>query len=254
MNDLQGDIHALSGAYAIDALDDLERARFTRHLAECSECHAEVDSLREAAATLPELTALTPSDQLRSRILAEISTVRPMAPITAEEAEPAPAAPPTSAPGRPGRPWLRGLVAAAAVAAVLGAGGAILHPWDNSTSQSPSVPSAAERVMNAGDAQQYTQRLSDGGEATIVTSKSMNKFVLITKNLPRLKEGTVYEMWLKDAQKGMVPAGLMTAEDGTVVLDGNVANAVAAGITVEPAGGSHVPTTDPIALISFENA
>ena len=35
------DIHALSGAYAVDALDDLERARFVRHLEECPECHGE---------------------------------------------------------------------------------------------------------------------------------------------------------------------------------------------------------------------
>ena len=29
------DLHGLSGAYAVDGLDDLERARFERHLAEC---------------------------------------------------------------------------------------------------------------------------------------------------------------------------------------------------------------------------
>ena len=46
------DMHPLSGAYAVDALDDLERARFERHLAECPDCTAEVASLREAAAML----------------------------------------------------------------------------------------------------------------------------------------------------------------------------------------------------------
>ena len=51
----------------------------------------------------------------------------------------------------------------------------------------------------------------------------------------------------------MVPAGLMGAEDDTVVLEGDVANAVAAGITVEPAAGSTVPTTEPVALFPFEN-
>ncbi len=43
------DLHGLSGAYAVDALDDLERARFERHLAECEDCRAEVASLVEAA-------------------------------------------------------------------------------------------------------------------------------------------------------------------------------------------------------------
>ena len=47
-------------------------------------------------------------------------------------------------------------------------------------------------------------------------------------------------MWLDDADQGMVPVagGLMTAADSTVVLEGDVANATGAGITVEPAGGS----------------
>ena len=62
---MNGDIHALSGAYAIDALDDLERAAFERHLAECSECRAEVDSLREAAGLLAETTAAEPPAGLR---------------------------------------------------------------------------------------------------------------------------------------------------------------------------------------------
>ena len=54
------DIHALSGAYAVDALDDIERAQFERHLAECPACTAEVGSLREAAALLAETTAVDP--------------------------------------------------------------------------------------------------------------------------------------------------------------------------------------------------
>ncbi len=36
------DIHALSGAYAVDALDELERVQFEQHLAGCSACRAEV--------------------------------------------------------------------------------------------------------------------------------------------------------------------------------------------------------------------
>ncbi len=32
------DIHHLTGAYALDAVDDIERARFEQHLAECEDC------------------------------------------------------------------------------------------------------------------------------------------------------------------------------------------------------------------------
>ena len=72
------DLHAHSGAYAVDALDDVERARFERHLAECEDCRAEVQSLREAAALLADDTAAAPPPGLRDRVLADIATVRPL--------------------------------------------------------------------------------------------------------------------------------------------------------------------------------
>jgi hypothetical protein len=42
--------------------------------------------------------------------------------------------------------------------------------------------------------------------------------------------------------------------DAVVLLEGDPATAVGAGITVEPAGGSEVPTGETVALIAFENA
>ncbi len=50
------DVHALSGAYALDALDDSERAEFERHLAVCSSCRLEVAGLVEAAGSLADLS------------------------------------------------------------------------------------------------------------------------------------------------------------------------------------------------------
>ena len=247
------DIHALSGAYAVDALDDIERAQFSRHLQECKECQAEVASLREAAGLLTETSAVAPSADLRSRILGDIKTVRPLPPITPEQPAGTAAPAVTTGSGRRDVRWLRGLVAAAAVVAAV-AGGAVWQPWSDDSSQSPAL-SAADRVLQAPDAQRFTQEV-DGGQATVVASKSLNKIVVITKDLPALEQGKVYEMWLQDAAEGMVPVegGLMTAADSTVVLEGNVANAKGAGITVEPAGGSRVPTTAPVALFEFENA
>lgn len=280
------EIHALSGAYAVDALDDIERAQFERHLTECSECQAEVTSLREAAALLGEVARTEPSADLRSRILGDIKTVRPLPPLPAQ----LPAQSPTAADGtddgtaegsdddradetdttrQPGtviahsrshtrsasrteRRWLRGLVAAAAVVATIGVGSTVWNPFDGSSNE--QVLSAADRVLAAPDAITVSHQLEVGGEATVVVSKSLNKMVVTTKDLPPLPEGTVYEMWLQDAEEGMVPAGLMTAKDAQVVIEGNVANAVGAGITVEPAGGSRVPTSEPVVLFSFENA
>ena len=59
------DVHALSGAYAVDALDDLERAKFERHLSECPECQAEVAGLRERLRSAGRHHQVTPPPSLR---------------------------------------------------------------------------------------------------------------------------------------------------------------------------------------------
>ena len=59
------DIHKLTGAYALDAVDDIERARFEQHLATCEDCRAEVAELRETAALLADDVAVTAPASLR---------------------------------------------------------------------------------------------------------------------------------------------------------------------------------------------
>jgi anti-sigma factor RsiW len=81
------DIHGLSGAYAVDAVDDVERARFEAHMAGCSECQAEVASLRAAASELTSTTITTPPTSLRESVLRDISSVRPLPPRVTSEGE-----------------------------------------------------------------------------------------------------------------------------------------------------------------------
>ena len=50
---------------------------------------------------------------------------------------------------------------------------------------------------------------------------------------------------------GLKPAGLFSAADGEVVMRGDATEAIGAGVTEEPAGGSPAPTTKPIAFIDF---
>ena len=236
------DIHALSGAYAIDALDDIERAQFERHLAECAECRAEVDSLREAGGMLAEAVATTPPPSLRDKVLADIGTVRPLPPVTA------PAAPPR----RRFRPAT--LVAAAAAVIALGAATGVVatQPWNDDSQQQPAL-SAVDQVLQASDAEEYKQTLAGGAEATLVRSKELNQAVLVTSDMPPPPDGKVYELWLDHEGVGMVPAGLMEAGQDQLLLEGDPATALGAGITVEPApGGSEEPTLPPVTLFEFE--
>ena len=47
--------HELLGAYTLDALDELERARFKAHLAACSQCQAEIAGIQASSALLDDL-------------------------------------------------------------------------------------------------------------------------------------------------------------------------------------------------------
>lgn len=238
------DIHALVGAYAVDALDDVERAAFERHLAECSTCQAEVAGLREAAAMIGAAAAAEPPTGLRDKVLADIATVRPLPPSVGRRTV-------GSTPGGRTRLGPRALIAAAAAVIALGAGIAVVQPWDDDTSQTQLT--AAERVAAADDATTYTQKVGEA-TATLVVSERLNEAVLVTTDMPEAPEGKVYELWLDHEEVGMVPAGLMEGDEPEVVLEGDPATAIGFGITVEPEGGSEEPTSAPVAQIAFENA
>lgn len=235
---MSSDIHALSGAYAVDALDDIERAQFERHLAECATCRSEVDSLREASAVLAEAAFVAPPPALRDRVLAGIETVRPLPPVVSPAAE------------RRKRRF-SALVAAAAVITLIGAGVAVTRPWQDETTQVPQL-SAAERVLQAPDAETWTKSPVTGGTIKVTRSLSLNQAVVQATGLARLPEGKAYELWLQHDGE-MVAAGLMTDESpATVVLEGDPGTAEATAVSVEPAAGSPKPTTFPIAIFEFE--
>ncbi len=235
------DVHALSGAYAVDALDDLERATFERHLSECQECQAEVASLRETSALLADLVAVTPPASLRASVLAGITEVRPIPPILAD-AKPS---------ERTRRRWTGLLVAAAAVT-VIGSGVVVVQNlMGDATSQGPKY-TVAEQVLRDNDAKRIVQEFQDGSKATVVVSEKVDKAVIVTEGMAAPPAGTVYQLWY---QRGtdMVPAGVMPVDpDATRVLDGDARGARAVGITVEPEGSSpDEPTTKPIAVFSI---
>lgn len=233
------DIHALSGAYAIDALDDEERADFERHLADCPTCQAEVDGLREAAATIAELHATEPPAAMRQRVLADIRTVRPLPPLVQRRTG--------RRAGAVRRRWV-GLVAAAA--AVIALGGVVWHPWDRPSS-GPQL-SAVTQVERAPDVQQFTTKGPDGSEMTVYRSVSLNRAAVVAHDLADAPEGKVYQLWLQDPAGVMRPAGFLAAGTSTSApLTGAVSSAEGAGMTVEPAGGSPAPTSDPVALVAF---
>src|SRR5262245_59797126 len=115
------DIHTLSGAYALDAVDDIERMAFARHLEECPACVQEVAELAETAARLADAATVTPPARLRARVLDEIGRTRQVPPVILR---------PERGAGNARRPtnqrWRRAGVAVAAALVLLAAGGGAL--------------------------------------------------------------------------------------------------------------------------------
>ncbi len=83
---MTADIHALSGAYALDALPDDERSAFEAHLAQCEPCRTEVRELQETATRLAEGTELAPPPHLRERVMTAVARTRQDSPLDAAAA------------------------------------------------------------------------------------------------------------------------------------------------------------------------
>ena len=107
-------------------------------------------------------------------------------------------------------------------------------------------------ITSADDAQRASIPVENGGTATLVWSNQLLSSALIVDEMASLPDGKVYELWyINDA--GARPAGTFSAsDDGRTwrVLSGTMQAGDTVGVTVEPAGGSVKPSTDPVILIA----
>jgi anti-sigma-K factor RskA len=235
------EIHALSGAYAVDALDADERAEFERHLAGCAECRAEVASFRETTARLAGTAEETPPASLREGVLAGISQVRPLPPETAEPGEPGEPSEPSAEEAAPVLPLRRRrlpqILAAAAAVVLLAVGILAWHPWRHDTTD------VAQEILNAPDAVRVTEELpGNAGELTLVRSPSLGQAVMVGTDVASPGAGKTYQLWYVQPGTGPVSAGLMPDASEPTVLSGDLATAEAAAVSIEPETGSKTPT------------
>lgn len=252
MND---DIHALASAYLLDALDPEERDAFEAHLERCETCRHDLEELRPVLDALAEATATPPPPALRDRVLASIDDVRPLPPIVDPARLGAPpeaaSAHHRSAHGRrrttaPGA-WVLG--AAAVLLLVVAVAAAFLAAR---STDGPGGSPSVDAVLEAPDARTI-ERSFDGFRAEVVLSRSENRAVVRSSDLPDAPAGRTYQLWYQRPGEGLVPAGLLPADgDGhQAVLAGPLDDAVAIGVTVEPSGGSPAPTTEPVAFVEL---
>ncbi|GII22383.1 anti-sigma factor [Planosporangium mesophilum] len=237
-----GDIHALAGAYALDALDDLERATFARHAAECEVCALEVAELQETVGRMAQSNWSVPPPRLRAAVLAEAARTRQVGNRRSDDG------PGTGAAAR----WRR-RTAMAVAAGILAAGGGVAT-WALTQQQvrdeHARVVAEQERsrriseVLSAPDA-----RLTRQGNVTVVMSASRDTGVVVLDDLSDPGPTQAYELW---AGRGgqMSKVGLLgPGERAGTVLVTDMAGADTLGVSKEPAGGSQRPTEGSIVAL-----
>jgi anti-sigma factor RsiW len=261
------DLHTLSGAYALDALDSAsETARFSRHLSRCQSCAAEVRGFREVATAMAFAATTEAPAAMRERVMTAAARTRQLPPEVRTHARPR-----RTRGSAPWIPWLSGAVATAAIAVAVFFGFSQAHTQDQlNAARAQSHALAAEQARVEAEltqAQEHDQALaqilgaphvtllshstSKGGVAVVVLDAATRKLVVATSGLPALPAGKVYQLWLIGPVK-IVSAGLLPAAQAgvtTPVVATGIVKGDKLGLTIEPAGGSNQPTTTPIVAL-----
>jgi anti-sigma factor RsiW len=238
---VNADIHTLAGAYALDAVDDLERARFDRHLAECEACAQEVAELRATAGRLADLTELTPPARMKDAVLAQVARTRQVGA------------------GRPAggrgpevrwRRWTAAAVAAGIIA--VGAGAATYAMEDQRVRDARAQAAQAEQVEAILHAPDAVVRTTDaaGGRVTVVVSSAMDKGVALVHALRNPGGGSTYQLWVirdRPQNVGVLAAG---TGDGVQVF-GDVRGARQFAVSQEAGAGAAAAPTTPVGVLDL---
>lgn len=233
-------VHLLTGAYALDALSDEERAGFAAHLDECDACAAETTELIATAAWLALLTEEPAPVRLRAAVLSEAARTPQLSPIGGDRGA---AVVDLDARRRTRRRWVVSVAAGlAAAAAVAGAVFVIGNGED-----------PVGDILAADDARTISGEISGGGEATLVVSDSLDGAVITFADLPDAGEGRAYQMWLITGDAAPVPEETFDPSDGSasVLLEG-APDVDAVAMTIEPEAGSTTPTLPILTVITVD--
>jgi len=278
----------LAGAYALHALSAEEAAEYERYLERSEQARIEAAELSDTAVALGLSTApVQPSSALKASLMAKLASTPQLPPLSAPaqpaatDAPPAPVAPltavpeaadatvPAAAPAAPSaaprtsageraqRRWFQrpaGYLVAAAAAVALFVGGTFAGQaiYGNPNDQFADQQAASLAEINAApDTQRASTETAGGQEATLVWSGELGLSAIIVDDLPALGDDQDYQLWYI-GEGGPISAGTFDSTgSGTSwrVLDGTMSAGDTVGVTVEPAGGSDQPTTDPIVAI-----
>jgi len=271
-------------ALAFDLLDGPERDAIIAHVESCDECRAELDRRRAMvadlafAAPLSSDTATGGRARIRERLLARAAAERPQvlsAPVQtsgtpsrskhANGRKSSPILLPTQGVPSHVRSRLRRsspfLAAAASIlfVATLGVLGLSIRDRKEIQDALDAQKLASIAASRAADSLNAILAGLTGRDVTMMTltsneahapyarmfwDRARNRWTLIAHNMPELKAGRTYQLWLVTAN-AKISAGTFQPKNGEAIIQATYAltdplNAIA--VTEEPAGGVPQPT------------
>lgn len=252
-------LHMDTGVLALDAMPEDELAEALDHVETCESCASELVGFRETAALLGSAVAEVPPASLRRSVMAAIAVTPQLPPVTARHAITEPLPPPVRESDDPPdthrsnviplRPWYRRPVSfiAAAVAALV-IGGGVIYAVNQTGGAGQEVAQTAEQcVAQAADKQQLTP--AKGAEAGTATyAASCNAVTVDVTGLADVPADKTYQLWaIANGQARSVTLLADAAEGKQQVYTAQTNPGESAmAISLEPAGGSTAPTTEPL--------
>ena len=239
-----------AAAYALDALDPIERTDFERHLAGCAACRLSVQEYREVTGLLVHASdPVEAPSRLRERV----------GELVRQERRPAPAQ--RTVPGwRASSVWLAAAAAAFAVTAGLlwRELGTLRVTSLESQRELTAITAAHDSLLAdvTGPRLHFVSLTGpEGGQpvARVFWNHDRRRFVVTAFRLPPAPAGRTYQLWAIATGHGPVSMGTFNTDASgvtTVTLPvGDEIEALgfiaACGITQEPSGGSSAPTEAP---------
>ncbi|MFF7980910.1 anti-sigma factor domain-containing protein [Streptomyces sp. NPDC007901] len=251
------DLHSLAAPYALDALEPGERRRFEKHLKDCERCAAEVRALTEDAVRLAWSTAALPPLTMRNRVLAAVRAT-PQEPAPGQERVPnlpphVWGAQPPPQRRRP-RPLFVPFATATAAAALVVA--SLFAVQADRTKDQLDAERAQSReiahVLAAPDALATSAKDAEGRSIGAVASASEGQAVVTLSGYGTPSDGRVHQLWLMRPRVQPRSLGLFKA-DTPLIAKGLGKSATSLAVTVEPAGGSAQPTSQPVVQLALKS-
>lgn len=240
----------LLAAYALDAVDDLDRRRVEDLVAADPDAARELETLRATAAVLGAATSAAPPSQLRRSVLDQLSGVRQV-PAAASTTAPRPRTP------RVGGVRRRTLWLAVAATAVIATAVPSVLAWRQTQEVHRVQAQQQEVTALLADPLAQVRRADVPGGGTVVGVLSRDRALFTASGLQEPGPGKVYQLWV--VRDGVpVPDAVMAAgarivratPDDYVVLTHRYAAGDSLAVTVEPTGGSLKPTSKPIVVLT----